>query len=206
MAIQYCPQCATEVDGDQRFCRRCGTSIERVRHAIESPTGASGPPTGAGSTIEKLIGYRGTWMLLRGILTLLIAIPSFLFLASFFGLSGGVFGFLVLALFAVFIGLGIRDIKAVARGSSMPLAPQSAPSALRPVLASVPFDKTTPLLEASDLEQTTVPLRMADDRSDSTTTRCDLETHRSTAVDIAANTQPSSSNQNNHSDRIKQRR
>jgi hypothetical protein len=72
----FCPRCATESTVDLRYCRQCGASLEAVLDALEkrerkpAPTSTSRPES-----------FERSLVLIRGFVTLFLALPCFLLMA-----------------------------------------------------------------------------------------------------------------------------
>jgi len=119
--VLYCPGCGAEAGERTTFCRKCGTNLQVVDRALNELQPAA--PLASGEGVDPIVRELKQdlfWKTIRGILTLVLAVPVFLVLA--FGLPSSFFygrgpdsteiflKMLPTLFFLVFVILGIRDL------------------------------------------------------------------------------------------------
>jgi hypothetical protein len=113
MDVIYCPKCSAESTTSLRYCRRCGTSLDIVLRALsETPSRAPAADRTRpeSDVMRRVLTSDVAWRAIAGIVTLMIAIPCFLFMALVVGGHGGLLTLLLLGILLVFMGLGWRDL------------------------------------------------------------------------------------------------
>lgn len=117
MTETYCPTCGFQSASDLRYCRKCGTSLETVRRALADPAARTriALETPGRSTLAAFFEVGPGWELVRGIATLAIAVPAFLFFTVVLGFSANPWVTATQVTFLVFLLLGARDLVRVAR-------------------------------------------------------------------------------------------
>lgn len=173
MTETYCPTCGFQSAADLRYCRKCGTSLETVRRALADPAPAAtrkALETPGRSTLAAFFEIGPGWDLARGIATLAISVPSFLFFTVVLGFSASPLVIATQVIFLVFALLGARDLVRVARRlqntTTVSVSPASGDAAYRE-----PWKDGQALAPPSVTEHTTFrlddPTRGPDDRRSS---------------------------------------
>lgn len=117
-----CPICLTQRIAGTRYCRQCGLDLGSYDDAVVAgPARAVSAEGGRSSRWLRILDLDITWKALRGIVTLAIAVPFFLFMAVVGGNLGLSTLIVVESLMVVFIYLAIRDLKEVGAWSTRPL-------------------------------------------------------------------------------------
>lgn len=176
MISEVCPKCSTPRVAGTRYCRRCGEDLSaEYSGLVAHATRLKQNDRGWSSTLLRLLELDITWKALRGVVTLGIAVPFFMFMA-FVGANLGLSTLIVVeSVMMVFIYLGIRDLKEVGSGTRVPVAVdrgQKAATTRRHLESSKSADR----LESSSGEPTTLRLE-APGRTEVEPTR-DGETRR----------------------------
>jgi flagellar biosynthesis/type III secretory pathway M-ring protein FliF/YscJ len=110
--VSFCPRCKTESSDSTRFCRKCGTSLEIVNRAPTDSQEATSRDQSTKLTAKhfKELKSEITWTAVRGLVTLIVALPSFFLFSIAMGTLGWMIMLLPWLIVLIFIALGVRDL------------------------------------------------------------------------------------------------
>lgn len=125
-----CPGCGSELADKARFCRKCGTNLQIINQALRDSHTGPMPLQPARQAEGPLKELRQDifWIAIRGIITVVIALPFFFLLIPNLIATGGILTLLLFLVLLAFIVLGIRDLS---RAYSAFTNPEAALAALK---------------------------------------------------------------------------